>query len=67
MELYDLVRVVKSEEFTPLVGEPGIITEVHIDIDDNELYELIFVGKRNNEVSEGFGGALFYEHELEVI
>lgn len=67
LELYELVKVADSEDYIPLIGEQGIISKIHIDIDNNKLYELIFIGKSNNDISHRFGGALFYEHELEGI
>lgn len=66
MEKYDLVRVLESETFPMLEGAIGIITKVYEDIDNLKVYQLIFVGKKHNELAYKLG-ALFYDHELEGI
>lgn len=67
MRKYDLVRVVSCEYDSTFNSGIGIITETHKDIDDKILYNLIFIGKKLNKLSDSYGGIMFYENELEGI
>lgn len=62
IEKYDLVRVKKFEN-KDFINGVGIITKVY----DDNLYKLIFIGKRLNKLSDRMGGILFSHLELEVI
>lgn len=67
LERYDLVIVAKSndESTEEFVGALGVVTEVHEDFE--YPYELIFVGKKLNVVSDKLGGLLWNDKQLEAI
>lgn len=67
MDKYDLVKVIKSGIDAKFIDEFGIIKDIYKDIDDIKLYEILFVGAKTNELAKKYGGALFYESELEGI
>lgn len=63
-DLYDLVKVVNpprnAEEFQDAVG---IIKEIHY----GNLYEILFIGKKLNELSIKQGRVLFTDKEIEGV
>lgn len=65
---YDLVKVISNNEHCrDFQGALGIVTIVHKSIDNENLYELLFVGKHHNELSKRRGIPLFNNTELEGI
>jgi hypothetical protein len=62
MELYDLVKVKRCDD-KEFINAIGIISKVHY----KNLFEIIFIGKRLNELSQKHGILLFNEKELEGV
>lgn len=63
MELYDLVEITNpNEDNIEFKDGIGIITNIK-----DDLVELLFIGKKLNELSKSKGGVLFTENEIEGI
>lgn len=61
-EKYDLVKVVKCDD-KEFIDAVGIIKEIHYD----NLYELLFIGRKFNDLSFKHGRLLFTDNEIEGI
>lgn len=69
IEKYDFVRVV-DHPIKMMIGAEGIVYQVYDNSNDlkgKKEYNVLFVGKKFNKISEDCGTLIFEENELEGI